>query len=163
MNIPVGEMVEENVSLKEMNLRQKLSKLMRESFSGSVVLTVEGRSGIEEGLVLLKEGMAFGALYEYIRFGKIVYGETALKQLLNSATVEFGVMDVGSLTKQQIELIIAFNEKIELKKPLSEKDIAKLMPKKYDAGVAEKEIGKELKKKESKFDIFRRLGLGGVH
>ena len=47
MNIPVGTLKEENVSLKEVNLVQKLSSLLQEGFTGYLVLTVEGRSGIE--------------------------------------------------------------------------------------------------------------------
>lgn len=163
MNIPVGEIVEENVSLKEVNLGKKLSGLMNEEFSGYVVLTVEGRSGIEEGLALLKGGTLVGGIYEYIRFGKIIYGDNALAQLLNSGLAEFGVMDVGKLSKQQIELIIAFNERIELKKKLSQKELSSATPKRYNAGAAETELGEELKKKESRFDILKRIGIGGVH
>ena len=162
MNIPVGEIIEENVSLKEVNLGKKLSGLMSKQFTGYVVLTVEGRSGIEEGLGIIKNGILIGGIYEYIRFGKIIYGDTAIAQLLNSGLAEFGVMDIGRLSKQQIELIIAFNERIELKNQLSQKELASATPKKYNAGAAETEFGEELKEKESKFDILKRIGLGGV-
>ena len=163
MNIPVGEIVEENVSLQKTNLGKKLSGLMAKKFSGYVVLTVEGSSGIEEGLALLKGGVLIGGIYEYIGFAKIIYGDRALSQLLNSGLAKFGVMDVGKLSRQQIELIIAFNERIELKKQLSQKELASATPKTYDAGAAGAELGEELKKKESKFDILKRIGLGGVN
>lgn len=162
MNIPVGELVEENVSLKDVNLGKKLSELMAEKVTGYVVLTVEGRSGIEEGLGIIKDGILIGGIYEYIRFGKIIYGDTAITQLLNSGLAEFGVMDIGRLSKQQIELIIAFNERIELNNSLSQKELLLAIPKKYNAGAAETELGEELKKKESKFDILKRIGIGGV-
>jgi hypothetical protein len=162
VNIPVGEIIEENVSLKDVNIGKKLSELMNEKVTGYIVLTVEGRSGIEEGLGIIKDGILIGGIYEYIRFGKIIYGDTAMAQLLNSGLAEFGVMDIGRLSKQQIELIIAFNERIELKNKLSQKELLSAMPKKYNAGSAETELVKGLKKKESKFDILKRIGLGGV-
>jgi hypothetical protein len=162
MNIPVGQLVEENTPLKGTNLAKKLSSLMLNGFTGYLVLTIEGRSGIEEGLALLKGGFIVGAIYEYVKFDSSFYGNDALQQLMNSSLAEYGVIDVGSLSKQQVELIIAFNEKIELAKPIEAKQIEKIVPKRYDAKVAEKALGKELKKKESKFDVFKKLGLGGV-
>jgi hypothetical protein len=162
MDIPVGSLVEENIPLKETNLVQKLFALMQQGFNGYVVLTTEGRSGIEEGIVLLKNGAAVGAVYEYLKFKKSFFGDSALQQLLNAALAKAGVIDIGSLSKQQVELIIAFNEKIELGAPLGQKEIAKIMPQGYNASIVEKALGKELKKKESKFDVFKKLGLGGV-
>ncbi|MAG22257.1 MAG: hypothetical protein CL943_03050 [Candidatus Diapherotrites archaeon] len=162
MNIPIGTLVEENISLKGTDIKQKISTLLEQGFTGYLVLTVEGRSGIEEGLLLLKNGLAVGAIYEYVKFAKSFYGDHAFEQLFNSSLAEFGVMDIGSLSKQQVELIIAFNEKIEFKKALEPKELEKLVPKKFDADVAEKALGKKFKKKESKFDVFKKLGLGGV-
>lgn len=159
MNIPVGELVEENVSLKETNIASKLNSLLQQAFTGYLVLTVEGRSGMEEGIVLLKNGAIVGAIYEYIKFGKIFYSNAALGQLFNAALAEFGVIDIAALSKQQVELIIAFNERIELSQQLSQKDLQKLLPKKFNAEIAEKALGKELKKRESKFDVFKKLGL----
>lgn len=162
MNIPIGELVEESIPLKNIDIGQKLSALMEESFIGYLVLTVEGSSGIEEGLVLIKAGEAVGAIYEYVKFEKSLYGDTAMQHLLNAGLVEFGIVDVGTLTKQQIDLIIAFNEKIELGKHLTQKDLPKVLPKKYSVGFAEEALGEKLKKKESKFDVFKKLGLGKV-
>lgn len=162
MNIPVGEIVEENIALSEVKFEEKLLKLSKEAFTGYLVLTVEGRSGIEEGLLLFKGGLAVGAIYEYVKFKKMFYGDNALEQLLNAVLAEFGVMDIVGLSRQQVDLIIAFNEKVELRKPLSQKEITKIIPKQYQVAVAEKALGKELKKKESKFDVFKKLGLGGL-
>jgi len=162
MNIPVGTLKEEGSSLKDTNLPEKLSGLMKESFTGYIALTVEGRSGIEEGLAVLKNGLLVGTIYEYLKFNKSFYGKDALTQFFNSSLAEFGVMDIGQLSKQQVDLIVAFNEKIELEKPVSPQELAKLVPKEYDSKHAEKAVGEELKKKESKFDVFKKLGLGGV-
>ena len=163
MNIPVGELVGENFSLKGVVLSQKIIGLMRESFTGYLVLTSEGRGGVEEGLVLLREGIAIGAMYEYLKFGKIVFGNQALGLLLNAGMAEFGVMDVAKLSKQQAELVIAFNEKVGLEVSIAASDLEKILPKEYNAKLAEGAIEKELKKKESKFDIFKKFGLGGVN
>lgn len=163
MNVPVGDVLEPGLSLKEQKLDKKFSEILKDnSFTGYVILTTEGRTGIEEGMALIKSGLVIGSIYEHLKFGKSNYGEPALEEMLNSGLADFGVMDIGSLSKQQVDLIIAFNEKIELKTPLSWKELSKMMPKEYNAKVAEKAVGSETIKKESKFDVFKKLGLGGV-
>ncbi len=162
MNIPVGEIIEENVPLKETNLSAKISLLMRESFTGYIVLTSEGQNGVEEGLMIIEGGKAIGAIYEYLSFNKAVFGGTALGLLLNSGLATFGVMDVAKLSRQQVELIVAFNDKIEMDAHLSILDLEKIFPKQYNENIADKHIADELKKKESKFDLFKKLGLGGM-
>ena len=162
MNIPTGEIVEENFSLKGVSLSQKVLTLMEESFTGYLVLTSVGRGGIEEGLVLMREGKAIGAVYEYLKFRKIVYGNIALGLLLNAGMAEHGVMDISKLSRQQAELATAFNEKMALAVEISDSDLAKIIPNEYNPAFAEKAIEKELETKESKFDVFKKFGLGGI-
>lgn len=159
MNLPVDEIKEQNLSLKDMNIKKKLVSLLEKKFSGYAILTIDGRSGIEEGALLFRDGEAIGAVFEYLRFGRSLFGDAALLHFLNASKAEFGILDIIGLNSQQIELIIAFNEKIELNKPVSAKDLAKIVPDKYNPKFAENELKSELSKKESKFDIFKKIGL----
>ena len=51
------------------------------------------------------------------------------------------------------------NEKIELSRPLSPKDLLKIPVEKYNPQLAENFLGSELSKKESRFDVFKKVGL----
>ncbi|MBN1941122.1 MAG: DUF2226 domain-containing protein [Candidatus Diapherotrites archaeon] len=159
MDLPVGSILAKNLILKEINLENKINSFLEKDFRGYLVLTAAGRAGIEEGAILIQKNELIGAVFEYLRFKKRVYGELALRHYFNAAKADFGVMDVVSLSKQQIELIIAFNEKIELAKHLTSKEIAKIVPRAYDAKTAESFLGDELQKQESRFDVFKRVGL----
>lgn len=159
MDLPVGEVKEKNIVLKEIDIFKKISGLMQKDFSGYAVITIEGRSGVEEGAALVLKGELIGSIFEYLRFDRKVFGDSALLHFLNASRADFGIMDLVSLSRQQIDLIIAFNEKIELGKPVSPKDLQRLVPDSYNPKFAENFLGKELEKKESKFDVFKKIGL----
>ncbi|MDD5163675.1 MAG: DUF2226 domain-containing protein [Candidatus ainarchaeum sp.] len=159
MDLPVGEFLESGIIVKGNIVKEKVAALLETDFAGYVVITIEGRSGIEEGALLLQQNRAIGAIFDYLRFSKKVLGEEAVAHFFNAAKADFGVMDIISLTKQQIELIIAFNEKIELGKPLLQRDLAKIGTEKFNPGLAESALGNELLKRESRFDVFRKVGL----
>jgi len=159
MDLPVGDIKERHLLLKQTDIVKKISELMKKGFSGYAVLTIEGRSGVEEGAAILLQGSIIGAIFEYIKFDRKVFGDSALLHFLNASRADFGVGDIVLLSKQQIELILAFNEKIELGKAVEEKDLHKLAPQEYNPKFAENFLGEELQTKESKFDVFKKIGL----
>lgn len=159
MDLPVGEFLESGIIVKGNIVKEKVAALLETDFAGYVVITIEGRSGIEEGALLLQQNRAIGAIFDYLRFSKKVLGEEAVAHFFNAAKADFGVMDIISLTKQQIELIIAFNEKIELSRPILQKDLARINLDKYTPKLAEGFLGNDLLKNESRFDVFRKVGL----
>ncbi|HLD58644.1 MAG TPA: DUF2226 domain-containing protein [archaeon] len=159
MDLPFGELMEKNLLLKQSNIREKIVSLLEKQFSGYLVLTVEGISGFEEGAILVHQNNVIGAVFDYLRFDKKLFGEEALPHFFNACRAERGIFDIIALSKQQIELIIAFNEKIELRTRLSSKEMAKAIPEKFNPALAEKFLGSQLFRKESKLDVFKKIGL----
>jgi hypothetical protein len=159
MDLPVGDFLETGIIVKDNIVRDKISALLETDFAGYAVVTIEGRSGIEEGILLIRQNIVIGAIFDYLRFAKEVFGDEAVTHFFNAAKADFAVMDIISLSKQQIELIIAFNEKIELSKPIMQKDLARIGAEKFSPRLAESVLGNELFKKESRFDVFRKVGL----
>ena len=162
LNLPVGTIQQQAVSVKTVDLKKQFQNLMNQAFNGYIVVTIEGYAGIEEGVFLLKNGLLFGSLYEYTNFDITLFGEFALQQAFNAAAAEFAMMDVCELTKQQVELIAAFNEKIQLPQQFSAKDIGRFFKQKYDSSFAQKTLKEIVKKEESKYDVFKKIGLTDI-
>ncbi|MFH1240597.1 MAG: DUF2226 domain-containing protein [Candidatus Diapherotrites archaeon] len=163
MNLPVGNVLKEGVNLKDVKFSNIISTLMKEHFTGYIVLTVEGYSGIEEGLILFRKGIIIGSIFDYSKFQVTVYGGSALEQSFNSSNVHFGVFDICALSTQQVDLVTAFNEKIKLEITVTAKNLNKLIPNKYEVKYAKKVLADALKREETKFDVFRKLGLSGIN
>ena len=155
MNLPAGKIVEKGLKLSEKNVEKILSDLFTEIFSGYMIVTVEGLQGIEEGLLLFEKGSLKGAIFEELWSEKELLGEEALKRIANALASREGIAGINSLTKQQVDLIIAFQEKMALQKEYRLEDIKKMIPK-------ESTVKKEEERKESRLDIFKSLGLVGV-
>lgn len=162
MNYPVGELVEQGIALEQFKLLPKLGELNSLDFDGYIVLTIDGIAGIEEGVLFLRKGVAVGAAYEYLKFGKTVFGEEALRRFLNAYKARQGILDVCKLSRQQVDLIIAFDERIALEQRLAAKDLSKLTPKEYNSSLAESALGNLLESRESKQALFKRFGLGAI-
>lgn len=162
MNLPVGSVKEENLKTNEFDLVKKSIELMKENFNGYVVITAEGYQGVEEGILFFKKGIIVGSLYEYSKYKRFVYGDSALPMVFNVSKANFGIADIYSLTSQQLDLIIAFNEKLVLQDAVSENDVKKYAVKSYSKDFAVSALSDKLKKEESRYDILRRLGLNRI-
>lgn len=162
MNIPIGNVEEEHLSFSESNPLNKINHLMQSGFDGYVVATIEGISGLEEGLLLLKGKEIVGAVFDALRINKQLYGVPALRLSLNLLKARKGVFDVNRLSRQQIDLIIAFNEKIRLAKPITMPMLPKLLPSKYKPDIVSKELAVDLGVSETKYKLLKRLGLGSI-
>ena len=149
MALPAGTIVEQGLILANTNVKNKISSLVNEQFTGYVAVTIEGESGMEEGSLIMEKGHVVGSTYESMKEDTFLYGDEALKKTLNALVAHYGVMDISQLTYQQLQLVLALEEKIEVKsKP---KDISKSIPKTFSA-----KTGKEKKKGH---DLFSKFGL----
>jgi hypothetical protein len=162
LNLPVGTTKKQAVSIKATDLKKDVSALMVQGFNGYLVVTIEGYAGIEEGVFLFKAGSLYGSIYEYVNFEITVYGDIALTQAFNATAAEFGVFDICELSKQQVDLIVAFNEKVQVSQQILQKDIQRFFPQKFDSNYAKKTLESVVKKEESKYDVFKKIGLGDI-
>ncbi len=162
MNIPVGEVVEEHKSFSEIAPFTKLENLLDSGFDGYFVAAIEGISGLEEGLLLIKENMIVGAVFVSLRINKHVYGPLALRLVFNLLNAKKGMFDLNKLSRQQIDLIIAFNDRITLVKPVEKQLLLKLQSGSYQGALVSKILELELESSASKHHLLKKLGLGSI-
>lgn len=161
MDLPLGTSLRSGIKTGETDLLQVLVNMITKGFSGYVISTVEGTSGIEQGMLLFKKGEVNGAYYEFISQGIEVSGDSAVRLVLNSFLAKNGVIDINALTIQQIDLITAFQEKMLISENINTKKLNKIYPEKFDQKLTEKYTKKE-SSETSRFEIFKQAGLLGV-
>ena len=161
MDLPLGASLREGLKTGESDLHQIMTNMVRNEFSGYLICTIEGPTGIEQGALLFKKGNTVGAYYEFISQAVEVSGDSAVRLVLNSFAAKNGVIDINTLSIQQIDLITAFQEKILTSEGIDEKRLARLYPKQFDSGLASQYVKKE-SAEASRFELFKRSGLLGV-
>ncbi len=162
MNIPIGEVVEQHKSFSEIQPFKRLEKLLDSDFNGYFVAAIEGISGLEEGLLLIKEKKIVGAVFVSLRINKQVYGPLALRLVFNLLNSKKGVFDLNKLSRQQIDLIIAFNDRITLEKPVEKQLLLKLGSGSYQGALVSKILELEFESSASKHNLLKKLGLGSI-
>lgn len=160
MNLPVGEVISRGISVDSKDVKRLIEGFFDKGFSGYIINTLEGVSGIEEGVILFRSGKPVGALYDYDLHGLTVFGDKALVQVFNSFAAEYIVADVVSLTDQQVDLVLAFNDKSKLGKKIDKKEAGKLIPRVYSLEYAKNILKNTDESSKSKGDIFNKFGLG---
>ena len=146
--------------LSELDFMTEAQDLLDKGFIGYAVLTIEGLDGVEEGLLFFREGRLVGAIYDFLKYGVTVYAQDALPAVFNAAAAEHGVLDAYSLSRQQMELVSAFQGKMVLANPLEKKDLLKLKADSYSDYYARKFLGGKLKSEATRAEILKRFGLG---
>lgn len=162
MNLPIGEITQQGVDSRKFDETKEINSLFDKLFSGYLVITIEGFGGVEEGIMIFKKGRIVGTIYEYMNYGITIFGESAIPQIFNSLAAEFGVIDVVSLTTDQVDLVIAFNDKIKLPIELGKRDVSKFFVKKFSPSYAAKVLSKVVEKQETTKTIFDKLGLSDL-
>jgi hypothetical protein len=162
MNLPMGNAIFKGKTLKENSFLSAIEELHKKAISGYLVLTSHSPSGMEEGVLLYRNGEITGSVFSFLKFNETLFSNDAARLLMNAAQSEYGVFDAITLSKQQAELVLAFNDKMAFEKLLSPKDLSKLAPKKYESSLVERYVGEKLKLEESRIDVLKRFGLKGV-
>ncbi|MBU0635762.1 hypothetical protein KKE06_01935 [Candidatus Micrarchaeota archaeon] len=160
LNYPVGDPIEEGLELEKIEPHSFLAKLFVPNFSGYVVITLEGYSGIEEGVLFFQEGTGVGAAFSYDSFDTAVFGDTALNSFFNGLAAKKGVADVFKLSKQQVDLILALDERTAIRTPLVQDMVSKKIRNQYNASFAQAAVrGLDTVVTHSS-DLLKKIGLG---
>lgn len=162
MNLPVGDIISKGVNIREIDARKLIEGFYDKNFSGYIIATLEGFDGLEEGVLLFKEGFLAAALYEYDLYGVTVFGDGAVLHFFNALGAQYIVGDIVSLTNQQVDLITAFNDKSRLSRLVSKNDVSRLVPRAYSTELAKGVLSQFVKKEDSKKDIFKKFGLSSL-
>lgn len=155
MNIPQGKSIIKNTSTLKLNYESMLNDLILKKFNGYVCLTVKDKLGFEDGFLVFQEGNIKGGFYKLLDKNKDYYSENAIKFFMSSIKNP-GAIDVYSLTKEQTELLLTFNEKIRNKPINSIKYL-----KEFSTNNNKEELFVE-EKEENKYDLFKKIGLGNI-
>jgi hypothetical protein len=123
LNFPVGSVLfKGSVPFDLVSVSQKLSD---QKFSGYLILTIRGHF-IEEGVLFFREGEISGAIVECLALQSTIKGTEAISYFLNE-TKGVGFYHCVELTKSQVDLITAFDEKL-LAPKIVLKDLPKMIP-----------------------------------
>lgn len=162
MNLPAGEVVTDAAPVEPKAFSDLLQDLGKRSFNGYVAWLGRGYDGLEEGVVLFSDGKIVAASYEHLKYDHIIDGKDALEPAANVVMSKHPVYSVVSLTAPKINLVLAFNEKAKLPKPISPKDFVGLIPKAYsDQWV--KSVIKTLSQQDiDRIRLLAKYGLTGV-
>ena len=115
MNIASGTPVQKGVALSDVNPKEHVVKLMREKFNGYTCVTIKGKNGVEEGVLVFHDGNIVSSDYEYYRYNKRYTAEEGLIRTLNAFLASKGVVDSFSLSPYQVQLIMTLNDDCNLK------------------------------------------------
>ena len=115
MNIAAGKPVERGRRLTEINVDSYVKKLMSEAFNGYVCIATHGKTGLEEGVLVLHNGQIASSDYDYYAFNKNYTAEEGLARTLNALKAEKGILDSFALSSYQVQLILTLNEECTLK------------------------------------------------
>lgn len=139
MNFPVGNIISENDS--PYSFENVLTKLEEKKFNGYIIQTISGNF-IEEGILFFREGNMFACSVECKSVNKLFKGSEALNYFLNQ-TKGVGSFHIVELSRSQVDLITAFDEKLILTNKIALKDIPKMIPltfKPFEAEVSESKL-----------------------
>lgn len=160
MNIPSGKQLATKLTLKDINAKNMIVDLISKKFNGYVSITITENFGFEDGLLIFSQGNISGAHYVLLHENKEIFGEDALKLFFNALGANFGTLDVYQLTKEQVELMLTFNEKTKINNIFDMKKIDSLFVKNYNADAVAK-YSTQIQE-SSKFDLFKKIGLGNI-
>jgi len=159
MNIPSGKQVVSELATSGVDPKKMLGDLMKKNFNGYVSVTCKERFGFEDGFVILENGVIKGSYYKMLKNQKDAFGKDALALLLNAFGSGFGTIDIFMLTKEQVDLMLTFNEKVKFEASDLSK-IKDLFKNKYDPNLLGNYI--EVQETTSKYDLFKKIGLGNI-
>ena len=107
------------------DLVEKARDLEDKQFSGYIVLAVRG-DFVEEGVLFFRDGRVAACIVECLSAGKTIKGGDAVGFFCNESKGK-GFFQCISLTKSQVDLVLAFDEKLLVDK-IDLKDVPRMIP-----------------------------------
>ena len=139
MNFPVGEVAEKGSVPFDFSI--KAQELLSKAFNGYLVLSVRGHF-VEEGAIFFKGGEITACIVECLSAERTLKGNDALEFFFNQ-TKGKGFFHLVSLTRSQVDLVTAFDEKLLVNK-IDLKELPKLIPSvfsvKFEKQISEKNV-----------------------
>lgn len=156
MNLPAGVVIETGKETTSIEPKKYVEKLIDEKFNGYLCVTIHGKQGLEEGVIVFNNGGIVSSNYDYYKFNKSFLGESALERSLNALNSKIGVIDLFSLTSYQVQLILTLNEENNLKEEVTKENLKVLN---YFNEDYEKKLIEETGEGMEKVDLMKKFGL----
>jgi hypothetical protein len=149
MNFPVGEVISKShLPITFEKIALELEKIR---FNGYIIQTVES-SVIEEGVLFFREGEFNSCIVECLAKEKTFKGDDAVPFFLNQ-TKGKGFFHTIQLTRSQVDLVTAFDEKLLLKNKLPLKNLPKIIPWSFEDKFIENGVDE---------DVLEKYGLSSL-
>jgi len=123
MNFPVGGVVSKGEA--PFDLASVSQELFEKKFNGYLILSVRGEL-VEEGALFFREGEIVACIVECLAIERTLKGNESLEFFFNQ-TKGSGFYQCVELTRSQVDLIMAFDEKLLINK-IALKELPKLIP-----------------------------------
>jgi hypothetical protein len=128
MNYPVGTVITKGPT--PFSFTDIFYKLSSKKFNGYLVLSIFDNF-IEEGCIFFRDGLIVGSVVECLALKKSLKGDESLSYFFNQ-TKGKGFFQVVELTRSQVDLINAFDEKLLFSSIPLGADIEKLIPNSFN-------------------------------
>lgn len=163
MNFPTGVAKISGRNTQAYDASRELENLASSGFSGYVIESLLGEKGLEESALLFRSGQVIGGVYEYYGLNATLQGDEAIAHVLNAFAAEHGVVDVMELSTQQADLVVAFNAKLKLPKPLVKGQLRGMIKDSFDSTLVQK-VSKAVQPEavQTKESLFKKFGLAGI-
>lgn len=112
MNLPVTNPVVKNVPLEKIDVPKLFTELCEKNFEGYSYLTILGKYGFEESILILSKGKVIGSMFLIAGYDVELYGKDAMSLCLNCYGSNNGILNLFGLSDDQTKLILLFNDKI---------------------------------------------------
>ncbi len=148
MKIPVGKCSIKNRKIEGDSAIQDLLQVLSKEKTGYMTITLKGRTGMEEGIVVIEKGRVIGAHYDYLNYESDYVAEKALKRCLNALDAEQGIYEIYTVSGEQCELMKVFNEDFLLLEPRSKERTDASIPMSFSYEYEENEVEEAEKTRE---------------
>lgn len=146
MNFPVGNVVSK--AHLPINFELVFNEFNSRKFNGYIIQSVKSNC-LEEGVLFFREGEMIACMVECLKLKQVYKSNEALNYFL-SQTKAVGFFQAIELTRSQVDLVTAFDEKMLISNKISLKDLPKLIPNKFES---------KFVINDDKKDFFEKLGL----
>jgi hypothetical protein len=149
MNFPVGRVVMKGELPS--NIYLTIQELVNSGFNGYIIQSIKSWC-VQEGVIFFRDGKVIASIVECSFVKKNLKGDEAFLEFLNQTLVK-GYYQIVELSRSQIDLIIAFDQKLLFSKEIVLKDVTKLIPNKFI---------ERFSFDDTKKDVFGAYGLGAL-
>jgi len=156
MKVPTGEPVERGRKVEKISPKHTVHSLLDSDFTGYNTITIHGETGLEEGIIVYKNGEVIGSEYIYFKYNKSYRAEEGLKRSMNALNSNNGIMDTYKLSSHQLQLTKTMNEESMLTEPKTKEELE--LPTSFSTEY-EEELMKEETKELTQDQLLKKYGL----